>query len=385
MRGRTLILVGLIVLLVAVAAGALLLRGRPSEPAPVTEGTPGPTPLPQDMEEILVAAQGTIPRGTLITEESGAVTTAIWPRESVPEGTLTEVEEIYGRYTRVDIVRDMPITENMLTERTGDLGARGSDAALQIPSGKVAYALAVAGNAGVAWAIQPGDHVDVLLSLLVVELDEEFQTILPNQAQCISPAEDPACEALSGVVGRLEGLPNNWVVNRAPSGVQRPQLVTQLTVQDALVLRIGAWPGAETWLGEEPVVEEEGAESTEEGETVVASARPLVRWLTLVVTPQDALVLKYAEEIGASMDLVLRAIGDTAPVSTETVTLQYLFSRFNIEQPPKLPYGVTPPINLLRNGAAGEVTREETLSGDIEYSRQHDVSTEVQGGGEPRE
>jgi Flp pilus assembly protein CpaB len=347
MRGRTLILVGLIVLMVAVAAGVLLMRGRAPEPAPVTEGTPGPTPLPQDMEEILVAAQGTIPRGTLITEESGAVTTAIWPKDSVPEGTLTEVEEVYGRYTRVDVLRGMPIIDSILTEKPGELGAIGSDVAVQIPSGKVAYALPVARYSSVAWALQPGDYVDVLISLLIVELDEEFQTILPNQAQCISPSEDPACAALSGVVGRLEGLPNNWVVNRTPSEVQRPQLVTQVAVQNAMVLNVGDWQEKR----EEPPVEEET--TGEEEAPPVESVRGDVEPVTLVVTPQDAIALKYALEIGADIDLVLRAVGDTASISTETVTLQYLFSRFNIEQPPKLPYGVEPRLKSL-SGTASE-------------------------------
>jgi Flp pilus assembly protein CpaB len=355
MRGRTLILVGLIVLMVAVAAGALLLRGRSPEPAPVAEGTPGPTPLPQDMEEILVAAQNTIPRGTLITEESGAVTTAIWPKESVPEGTLTEVEDVYNRYTRVDILRGMPIVDSLLTEKSGELGAIGSDVALQIPSGKVAYALPVARYSSVAWALKPGDYVDVLISLLIVDLDEEFQSLLPNNAACVSPPAGEECE--SGVLGRLEGLPNNWVVNVIPNEPQRPRLVTQVAVQNAMVLRVGDWEEKR----EEPPVEEE---TTEEAAAPVEPVREDVEPVTLVVTPQDAIALKYALEIGADIDLVLRAVGDTASISTETVTLQYLFNRFNIEQPPKLPYGAEP--------------RLKSLSG---------VESETEGteGGEPRE
>ncbi len=334
MRGRTLILVGLVVLAVAVVAGVLLWP-RP-EPEPVLEGTPGPTPLPENVMEILVAAQDTIPRGTRITAESGAVTTAIWPKESVPEGTLVEIEDVYDHFTRVDIMRDMPITENMLTEQAGELGAMGSDIALMIPSGKVAYALPVARYSSVAWAVQSGDHVDVIVSFLIASLDEEFQSPLPNLGQCIAPADDPACTSLNGPVGRLEVLPNNWVVNLMPSEPPRPRLVTQLAVQNAVVLYIGDWKEKR----EEPPVDEETAGEETEQPVEEPLMRADVEPVTLVVTPQDAMVLKYALETGADIDLVLRSAGDAELITTESVTLQYILDRFSVERPPKLPYGV---------------------------------------------
>jgi hypothetical protein len=125
--------------------------------------------------------------------------------------------------------------------------------------------------------------------------------------------------------------------------------VTQLTVQDAVVLRIGDWPGEE----EAPPVEEEQPEEVEGQPQPVVSSRAAVEPLTLIVTPQDAMVLKYAGEIGASIDLVLRSSADTGLISTTSVTLQYIFDRFEIEQPPKLPYGLTPPLRSLQPGAAG--------------------------------
>jgi hypothetical protein len=75
--------------------------------------------------------------------------------------------------------------------------------------------------------------------------------------------------------------------------------------------------------------------------------------VTLIVTPQDAMVLKYAEEVGASVDLVLRSAEDTGEITTEAVTLQYIFDRFDIELPPKLPYGVTPSLKSLGSDTAG--------------------------------
>ena len=346
--GRVLVLVGLIVLLGAVAVGVILWRRGALQPAstPPSVAPEGeeavPYAAPEGMREIVVAAKD-IPRGSRIT--SDAVQIATWPETSVPGDALADVEAALGRVARVDIVLDMPILDGILTDAPGDLGAVGSDAALQIPAGKVAYALPVSRYSGVAWAIRPGDHVDVIVSLLVVELDEEFQTALPNNATCVQPPEGEGCQG--GVMGRLEVLPNSWVVNLTPNGDQQPRLVTQLTVQDAVVLRIGDWPGEE----EAPPVEEEQPEEAE-GQPVAAS-RAAVEPLTLIVTPQDAMVLKYAGEVGASIDLVLRSAADTGQITTDSVTLQYIFERFDIELPPKLPYGLTPPLRSLQPGAAG--------------------------------
>jgi Flp pilus assembly protein CpaB len=151
-----------------------------------------------------------------------------------------------------------------------------------------------------------------------------------------------------------------------PGEEQRPRLVTNLTVQDAKVLRVGDWMEQEQ--------QEEGAETTEEqppeGEEPTPVPSPQVRPLTLAVTRQDALTLKYAQEIGANIDLVLRSIGDAEKsFDTESVTLQYMFERFDIEQPPKLPYGITPPLEALEPGSA------ETVEGEAGEPE----------GGEPRE
>jgi Flp pilus assembly protein CpaB len=346
--GRVLVLVGLIVLLGAVAVGVILWRRGALQPAstPPSVAPEGeeavPFALPEGMREIVVAAKD-ISRGSRIAGD--VVQIATWPEASVPGDALADVEAVLGRVARVDIVLGMPILDGMLTDAPGDVGAAGSDAALQIPAGKVAYALPVSRYSGVAWAIRPGDHVDVVVSLLVVELDEEFQTALPNNATCVQPPEGEGCQG--GVMGRLEVLPNSWVVNLTPNGDQQPRLVTQLTVQDAVVLRIGDWPGEE----EAPPVEEEQPEEAE-GQPVPPS-RAAVEPLTLIVTPQDAMVLKYAGEVGASIDLVLRSAADTGQITTDSVTLQYIFERFEIELPPKLPYGLTPPLRSVQPGAAG--------------------------------
>lgn len=362
--GRMLIIVGFLVLVGAVVVGGVVWitnRQQPEEVVGPGEGTPDVYVPPENIE-IVVAAQNVVPRGTRITGD--AVKLAEWPRESAPVGYLTNIDDAVGRITREDIPLDTPLTDDVLTDRLPDLDNLGSDAALQIPAGKVAYALPVARYSSVAWALQPGDHVDVLISLLITELDEEFQTVLPNQSACVEPPEGEGCT--SGTMGRLEVLANGWVVNMTPGEAQRPRLVTQLTVQDAIVLHVGDWPSAE--IEEVPTDDATQEPVAEEG--VTEPVRETVEPLTLIVTRQDAMVLKYVEEIGASIDLILRSASDrdAGRTTTELVTLQYIMDQFNIGLPPKLPYGVTPPVRSLRHnsdsgrlGTGSEMLPEELM------------------------
>ena len=62
-----------------------------------------------------------------------------------------------------------------------------------------------------------------------------------------------------------------------------------------------------------------------------------------MVTPQDAVTLKYLLDINASITLTLRNPNDQETnAETEAATLQYLLSQYNIPVPAKLPYAVEP-------------------------------------------
>lgn len=356
--GKVFIILGVVLFLGALAVGGVwFLSSRQGEPSGQVagEGTPSATQMPSDMIEIVVAVQN-IPRGMRITSDSSAVVLQSWPLDSAPEGRITDLEAVYGRITRVEVVRGMPMVEDMLTEEAGALTATGSDAALQIPAGRVAYALPVAHYSSLAWALQPGDHVDVMLSMLMTDLDEELQAPLPLMANCLSPSEEEGCSP--GVWGRMEVLPNGWIVNLTPrdGATQWPRLVTQLTVQDAIVLQVGEWPEPGQAAREEAAVEDETAEGEGEGEQQ-APRQPSpdrVEPLTLAVTRQDAMVLDFAWAAGARINLVLRRAGDAETTTTDAVTLQYLMERFAIVDPPKLPYGITPPMAQLSNLAEYE-------------------------------
>jgi pilus assembly protein CpaB len=379
--GRIFIIIG-IVLFVIVAIGALAyfaIGGPQPAPTPIPEDVT-PTEVPSPKVEIVVAAQN-IPRGMRITEGNNAVTVIKWPKDALPPDYLTDVESAYGRIARTDIVLGMPVIKGMLTDQAGDLANIGSDAALNIPAGRVGYAIAVTGNSGVAWALRPGDHVDALISLLVSDLDEEYQTPLPSaKVMCvtnISPEGIITVECMQIPIGRSEFLPNGAVTYEGPSGGARPRLVTQMTVQDAIVLQVGTWPNEAELalaLAPEPTPVPIDTEDGEAPPPTPIPPTPLTQWVTLAIEPQDALVLKYAEETGASIDFVLRSAGETTAFNTQAVTLDYIFQKYAIEVPPKLPYGVTPPTFAIRSGATGEV---DPLDENVEHDRAIPAESEL--------
>jgi pilus assembly protein CpaB len=355
--GRTLIIVGAVILVLVVIGGAALLLtsgllSRPTvTPTPEPEGGEGEVVIgvPEGMQRIVVA-RWDIKRGNPITEDNNAVMLMDWPASSVPEGALTELESAYGRIARTEIAEHMPVLGSMLTDTPGELAAAGSDAALFLPSGKVAYAMPVARWSSVAWAIQPGDHVDVLISLLIVDIDVDFQTEIPNVMELRTTGPEGGETVITMDLGRMEALPDGTLVMAMPSeDAQRPRLITQLVVQDALVLRVGDWKEKKETPTPTPTSEEGGGtEGSTQTETVTQKVTPGFTSVTLGVTPQDAVILKYLEELGASIDLVLRSASDAGDShTTEAVTLDYVFERYAIEVPPKLPYGATPPISRL--------------------------------------
>lgn len=354
--GRILAILGMLILVGALAVGFVIWRRSQQTPAETPpdldeEGTSVPYAPPEGMRDIVVAAQD-VPRGRTIGEDM--VYLASWPEEAVPTQALTDTAAAYGMVTRVDLVRESPVLRNALAEPGSVLGGEGSEAALQVPSGKVGYVLPVDRYSSVAWAIKSGDHVAIMISMLMIDLDEEFQSPLPNQFTRVSVPEEE--EAASGVLGRLEALPNGWMVNLTPSESQHPRLVSQMVIQDAQVLRVGDWETGR----EAPAA---GGEAVEDGEEAgtgqetqpEAPSNTGVRPLTLAITPQEALLLRYVQDLGANIDVVLRSAGETGAFTTDAVTLGYLMDNATIDAPPKLPYGVTPPIQSLKPGSLGNV------------------------------
>jgi Flp pilus assembly protein CpaB len=336
-----------------------------------TTTEPTPTPVPTTVDLIVAARK--IDRGTVLaasTDASQDVTTIPWPVDvPLPQGAMTKgdgvttpgLEQVDKRIARVDILAGQPVQSFMLTtaDQNIDLQQSGSDAALFIKSGQVAIAVPMSRLAGVAYAVRAGDHVDILVSYRFVDVDENFQTYAPNNVGGILVPQGTTINGEVTVAGRTEsgafGFP--WVV--IPSEISpRPRQATQLMIDNAVVLHVGDWP-----LNDTPVVvattaaTEAAATEAPAGEaapTAVPQKVPDV--VTLMMSRQDALVLKFSLEVGADIDFALRSAQDNAltDVSAENVNLQYLFDFYNLAEPPRLPIALDPRSDVVSGDPSGQ-------------------------------
>jgi len=349
---RTLVLLGVVFVALAVALGVYFWRrSGGAEPSP-EEATPEAA-APQVN---IVVALNNLDRGTELQE--GLVDAVSWPLDRLPpyyqDGVYYEdPEDVYGFTLRSFVPQGMPLMRSMLSEGPLRLDEEGSEVSLSIPAGKRALAIPMDLLGGVAWLIQPGDHVDVLASWTFVDLDEEFQTPLPNRWVILECPEGFLC---SGTMGRMELLPTGQSVFVYPEGPGMTRYVAQLTVQDAVVLRVGSREEAA------PAAEGEGA--AVEGEAPPPPAIPSAQPVVLVVDTQDALVLKALLELQADLDLVLRGADDHDPAVASQVSWDYLLSAYQVEPPPKLPYGaIAPALNRLQQALMDSAADELRQSG----------------------
>ncbi len=365
-RPRVLILFAMILLLGAVAAYLVVsggLGGGGGEAQPTPEG------IPSDLVLVAIAAQD-IGRGSLIPDDG--VIMSRMPANMVVETMISGPDEegiksrVVGMIARLDIGRGVPITEEMVTSETGDLLASGSDASLAIPAGFTAIAIPMSRLSGVAYALRDGDHIDVLFSLLMIDIDTDFQSVLPNMATILTASggtEEFPAPSITGGVGAVEGEEgaSQALVGRVeideelgqpfhlvPQEAQRPRVVTQRIVENAQVLHVGTFSLVDDVAAAVVPAPEEGvgAPTGQPAPGDISGPEP-PDIVTLIVTPQDALVLNWALKVGADITLTLRAPNDAELTETTSVTLDYLVESYDVTIPPKLPYTLEPRLSEL--------------------------------------
>jgi Flp pilus assembly protein CpaB len=240
----------------------------------------------------------------------------------------------------------------MLALNPSDLTDLGSDLSLYVDDGKVAVSFPIDLFTGAAFAIRPGDLVDAIMTLRLVEIDDEFQTIRPNIWERVS---DPALLAGTAFLfpetseGRLELIPtiNTVAVIQPGSGKdQIPRRTTQLTLQQMEVLWMGSWRDPRQGLNQEYDADAILSDGPEQP-TLDINRRPENRpdVVILSMTAQDALTLKWALETGISIDLVLRAQGDTTPFVTASISLPQVLEGGLLTVPEKSPFGLEPRVD----------------------------------------
>lgn len=389
-RSRLLIVLLLVVVVVGGAIAFVVLGSPPAQPGQQpTSGTPGennptpqpvggtqiPTPTPVPFLYVIQAIQE-IPRGTIIEPNSVAIIPI--PEEYAPfqayiAGNPEDAEAlglVVGLIARTDIFPEQIITTALVTEDFSNLSRYGSDAAAVLPPNRVAVSVPISRLTSVAYAIQPGDRVDVITSFLFVDVDINFQSVEPNAIQgfAVTQSEDGTSSFEStgdAVRANLETrlVPYNGQLLELPfmvlpSEQPRPRLAAQRTIQDALVVWMGDFPEDGRIFQPPPpptptpLPEEQATPA--DGPPTATPKPPRPDIITLAVSPQDAVVLTWMVEAGIPVTFALRSAAATSLVQTETVSLEYIMTRFGIEVPEKFEFNIEPAIRSIRQLEVGE-------------------------------
>jgi Flp pilus assembly protein CpaB len=349
-RGRIFIYLALILIIGVVAAYFYLHSKGMLGTQPIAI----PTPEVRNVE--VVTAGQNILQGTQITEEMlGSITL---PETQVVVDLFTSKADVVGQYAKYPLAQGILITSAMVTPAAENVNLAGSIWAPQIPQGMTAIAIPITRLSSAAYGIRDGDFVDILVSLLLVDVDSSYQSILPNYTAIVTgsgyfPEQLPVLTAaiISGGQSAAQGRTEldaalNEPLYIVPSESQRPRMVTQMILKNVQILHVGTFPlPGEAMTQATTGQSETGATPTPTPQPGQQAAVTVVRpdMVTLMVIPQDAVTLKYLLDINASITLTLRNPNDQETnAETEAATLQYLLSQYNIPVPAKLPYAVEP-------------------------------------------
>jgi hypothetical protein len=144
--------------------------------------------------------------------------------------------------------------------------------------------------------------------------------------------------------------------------------MTQRTIQGAWVVHVGDFPlDGDLFPVNVPSpspIPVEGEESSSGGARtpVPPTAIKTPEIVTLAVTPQDAVAMVWFVEAQLPITFALRSTHGVSASQTRPVTLDYIMSEYNInEPPPTLDYSIQPAIRSIRQLVAGQ---QISLSGN---------------------
>ncbi len=369
-RGRIFLILALIVLIILgvvyVVTKVLNPAQEPIAPQPSGEVTPAPTPIP--VMDVVVVTQRVV-RGEVLREDKLTIATyqadVAWPI------MFTSIDQVVGKIARFSMEPYTVVTSALVTDVPDR--EQGSDDALFIQNGMVAVSIPVSRLSSISYAPARGDRVNIIVTLSFVDIDPEWNTILPNlTGNVIAPGGGSLVEGAlvdnpettiatlmaqpySGTtpLGRIyEDLDLEQLFYLLPSEAQRPRLVSQTLVQNVMVLQLGNFPTPyERALAEMPVEPTPTPNPAAQAEQPAAEEEvtppPPPDVITLIVTPQDAVTLNYLIFSGAQLTLAMRNPQDTSVIPTEAVTMSFLLDQYNIPIPVKLPYGFQPAVSEL--------------------------------------
>lgn len=309
--------------------------------------------------EVVVSLQ-TVPRGYQMTADELAIDLRL--ASEVGRNVITNKADAVGLFARSDIYQGQTLTHDALVADPRTIGLEDFGPSSLIPPGSVAAAVPMDRLSGVAYGLQPGDYVDVLVTFLFYQIDQQFQTYLPNAAvffleDVIEAAEGDAVVertikdiAIIFPYGRFEELATGDIAHIAPSEAQRPVPVAMI-LQNARVIQVGAWTPPGPVLPPTPTPTPAAEASPDDRAaavpTLAPTPTPTPDVLLLALSPQQQLFLKYAVESNANIDFALRGHNDNQIYAIDNVDLPFLLEQFGFTIPPNFNFSVDS--NILQN------------------------------------
>ena len=279
------------------------------------------------------------------------------PEDNFQQGLFTDPKLVVNMYAKITIPQGAPITESSISSIPGNVNLPGSSWATYIPQGLTAVSFPVSRLSSAAFGIRDGDYVDVIVTMLLVDVDPALQSAFPNKIASLETSTDG-----SGIIKITEGgitqghfeldTVSNSLMYIQPSENQRPRMVTQMIMQNIQVLHVGTFPlpgeaTSDLLAAPAPAGPTATPQPANQPQVVSAVIRPDV--VTVMVTPQDAVMLTYLIYSGVQINLTLRNPNDQEPgAQPDAAMLEYLLTQYNIPVPAKLPYALAPRLDVLQ-------------------------------------
>ena len=297
---RLLILLGVFLAVIAMMAVVVIGGGGTTGGA---KASPTPTPEPQVQ---VVIAKVDMALGDRITADMVDVQTmTLSERDELGVDTFSNPTQVVGKVVGGQIIKGTPLSASAFLS-PGSI-TKGQDLASAIAPGRVAVAMEVDQVNGVGTLIVPGDHVDVILSVWVDELEIQYMD------------EDSGWEVKVG---------------------GNPAVTTKMVIQNRKVL-VTLLPQAEAT--EEPAPAAAGTATPEpkpSAETVANTGQHMIVIVELL--PEEAEVIRWAQRMEItdpqnyiSLGLALRSDkdNDAPPVKTAGITFRQLVTIYGVLPP----------------------------------------------------
>jgi Flp pilus assembly protein CpaB len=297
-RGIIIAIVGLIILGIGIVSIRFLIVSNLASPSDVV------VPTPSAEQEVVITTRDLDIGQVLNVDDLKKISI---PIEAVPWGSISEVENVVGRITKIPLVSGEMILSHHLADPTNISG----DIGYIIDDDQVLMAFPSSGLLSSLNILKRGDKVDLLVSM----------------EQLVRVVEDPELVGSTVAVEEEEREETRFVTFNAMQAIELEAVIVNVTYEEEN--QEAAVP-----LASVSSEEDEGTEGEEESSQQIQERRPSsinVRAYLLALHPQDALVLKHLLDLGAQFDMVLRAPDNDTIFDLVPVVPDYITDRFDLE------------------------------------------------------